>query len=52
MLDRSSYELETSSKCNQGEKFLGFGWLLSEICTRIFSYSIPTHKITPKMGEV
>ena len=39
-------------RSNRGEKFLGFGWLLSEICTRVFSYSILTYKITPKMGEV
>ena len=32
--------------------FIGFGWLLLEICTRIFSYSILTHKITPERGEV
>ena len=32
--------------------FLGFGWLLSEICIRIFSYSFFTHKITPERGEV
>ena len=44
--------METSSKCNRGEKFLGFGWLLSEICTRIFSYSILTYKITLERGEV
>ena len=29
-------------------KFLGLSRLLSEICTRIFSYSILTYKITPK----
>ena len=35
-------------KCNRGEKFLGLSRLLSEICTRIFSYSILTYKITSK----
>ena len=39
------------SKYNRGEKFLGLSRLLSEICTRIFSYSILTYKINPERSE-
>ena len=39
-------------KCNRGEKFLGLSRLLSEICTRILSYTILTYKIILEMSEV
>ena len=37
---------------NVTEVFLGFGWLLLEICIWIFSYSILTYKITSERGEI
>ena len=44
--------METTSKCNRGEKFLGFSRILSTVCKGIFRHSIFAYKVTPEMGKV
>ena len=47
-LQRLKQELETASKCNRGEEFLGFSRILSTVCKGIFRHSIFTYKVTPE----
>ena len=43
--------METASKCNCGEEFLGFSRIVSTVCKGIFRHSIFAYKVIPERGK-